>query len=142
VLSGIKALQKRKSTLFRLTLDNQVVEKRGLACMVANASSAGIPGLKLSHKIQIDDGILDIIIIDFDHLPLLISAATSALITGEKSIETALTHLQARQINIETDPPEPVSVDGDIIGETPIEIEILPHSLNLLTPYKKLNSHH
>ena len=41
---------------------------------------------------------------------------------------------QARHIHIETDPPQPVSVDGDIIGTGPCDIEVWPQALNMFVP--------
>lgn len=41
---------------------------------------------------------------------------------------------QARHIHIESDPPQPVSVDGDIIGTGPCDIEVWPQALHLFVP--------
>jgi len=43
-------------------------------------------------------------------------------------------HWQGRQIYIESDPPQSVHIDGEIVGTTPIEIGILPKAIRVLAP--------
>lgn len=52
------------------------------------------------------------------------------------SIEKAadVTCLTAKKIRIEADVPVPVQIDGDPAGFTPLEITIIPHTLELIVP--------
>ena len=43
-------------------------------------------------------------------------------------------HEKGRRIFIDAKPPMPVHIDGDLIGETPIETEALPGAVRLLVP--------
>lgn len=43
-------------------------------------------------------------------------------------------HWQARAINIKTDPPQKVSLDGEMIGETPSKITLLPQAVEIIVP--------
>jgi diacylglycerol kinase family enzyme len=43
-------------------------------------------------------------------------------------------HWQARQIRIESDPPQPVQIDGEMVGTTPVTIDILPRAIRVIAP--------
>jgi diacylglycerol kinase family enzyme len=74
----------------------------------------GIRGVKLSKDILVDDGLMDVLIV--------------GLHRGERVVQ----HWQARQIEIEADPPQPVQVDGEMTGNTPVSAGIMPGALKVL----------
>ena len=41
---------------------------------------------------------------------------------------------QVRRVQIDSDVPVPVQIDGDPAGFTPLEIEVLPQALDVLVP--------
>jgi diacylglycerol kinase family enzyme len=42
--------------------------------------------------------------------------------------------LRARHILIESDPPLPVLIDGEVLGTTPVEFTLSPRALEVLAP--------
>ena len=42
--------------------------------------------------------------------------------------------VQCRSIAIDVDPDQPVWADGEYIGRTPVEIEVLPSALTIVVP--------
>ncbi|MBE9474629.1 MAG: lipid kinase, partial [Chloroflexi bacterium] len=40
---------------------------------------------------------------------------------------------QAKEINIETDPPQKIQVDGEIGWQTPVAIKVIPAAVRILT---------
>jgi diacylglycerol kinase family enzyme len=45
-----------------------------------------------------------------------------------------LKHVQARTIRVTSDPPMPVQIDGEPMGETPFLAEVIPHAVQFLVP--------
>jgi len=43
-------------------------------------------------------------------------------------------YLRARRFRVTTNPPQKVVLDGEIIGDTPIDVECLPHGLKVFSP--------
>lgn len=134
-IAGMKALTDQNKALYRLTLDGEVVEVDGLACLVENAGNMGISGVTPVKNISVSDGMLDVIVVRS-------SALITLLTSGPKLLEPQakdewLLHWQARQISIQAEPAQPLHVDGEMVGETPTEIEVLPNSVRVLVPEKK-----
>ena len=133
-ISALKALLKTKTIQFQLTLDGREIEAQGLACMIANGGGTGILGLNFSQSIHLDDGILDVIILSEKDLTLLLAASTNALFREGKHIETAFKHWQARNVVVKTSPSQPVNIDGEMAGETPIKVGIWHHAVKVVVP--------
>ena len=60
---GFKALKEIKQSHYQLDLDGIQVEARGLFCTVANSGHLGLPGLRLSPVVNMEDGLLDVIVL-------------------------------------------------------------------------------
>ncbi|NJO94206.1 MAG: hypothetical protein HC820_07365 [Hydrococcus sp. RM1_1_31] len=43
-------------------------------------------------------------------------------------------YLRAKRVKVSAQPPQKVVVDGELIGDTPIEVECLPKSLTVFVP--------
>lgn len=154
-IAGLLALQRSQPANYRLTLDGLTYEGSGLTCLVDNASNIGIGGIGVGSA-SISDGLLDVILVrdagfrswlgmgahllgganllgvnspasESNPLP-----ATPPTDTEQRS--ESFFHWQARRIRIEAEPAQPVQMDGEMAGRTPLEIETLPHALEVLTP--------
>ena len=64
-IAGFQALIESRPVMYQMDLDGQAVEVKGILCTVANASHFGLlPGLTLASPIDINDGLLDVIVLD------------------------------------------------------------------------------
>jgi diacylglycerol kinase (ATP) len=135
ILSGLQALANPAMAQYHLTLDGETFDVEGITCMVANSGSVGTPGLNLAQGIDVCDGMLDVVVVRKGDIGTLVSVAASVLI-GTASPEP-LQHWQARNIRIESTPEQTVQVDGEIIGNTPVEIKVIPQALMVLAPKPK-----
>jgi YegS/Rv2252/BmrU family lipid kinase len=133
-IGGLQALAESRPLRFRLELDGEAHQADGVICTIANAAHLGLPGLRLSLKIDIEDGLLDVFVFRRTDLKLIMQiiseGVASALGMGE------LQHWQVKQVKIRVDPPQSVQVDGDYLGMTPVEIRCLPRSLRIVVPKK------
>ena len=116
----------------RLTLDGQTHELRAMMCSVANTSSYG-GGMKITPDAAIDDGLFDVCVIKE-------AGKIEFLRTFPRVFQgTHITHpkvqmFRARQVIVESDPPLPVLIDGDVSGTTPAEFTLSPHAISIMTP--------
>ena len=131
-VAAIKSIKDTKSAHYRITLDGQQVEADGITCLIDNAGNMGIQGFQPAKDIRVDDGLLDVLLLGPKGLVNLTSSGSSLLDTDKE--KPPIEHWQARQIAIEVDPPQPVQVDGEMVGDTPISAEVLPGALKVIVP--------
>lgn len=132
IMGGMQALREPKEAHYRLTLDGQDLECHGLTCLIANAGYFGVPGITLDPKVKIDDGFLDVFVIRKMDLIGLFSLAASVARGSEK--KGPAQHWQAKSVKIETDPPQSTQADGEMWGQSPVNICINPQSLKVIVP--------
>jgi diacylglycerol kinase (ATP) len=131
-VAAVKSLKDTKSAHYRITLDGKQVETDAVTCLIDNAGNMGIQGFQPAKEIRVDDGLLDVLLLGSKGLVNLVTSGPS-LLEADKS-ETVIEHWQARQITIEVDPPQPVQVDGEMVGDTPVSAEVLPGALKVIVP--------
>jgi diacylglycerol kinase (ATP) len=132
VFAALKTITSPTMTHYRLTLDGEEVEVDGINCMITNFGSIGIPGITLSHGIDVSDGLLDVIIIRDANVSTLIAAAANAVASGE--LAQPLLQWQAREITLVADPPQAMVVDGELIEVDSVKIRIVPHAVRIVVP--------
>lgn len=132
LIAALKAIPESEAIRFSLTLDGQEVECDGITCIVQNAGNMGLRGLSLVPGVSLSDGLLDVIVIrGLDALSLasaLGSIADTPLDAGR------FHHWQAREITIGTGSPQTVIGDGEVWGETPITMTVLPGAVRVIAP--------
>jgi diacylglycerol kinase (ATP) len=131
-LAGLKALTDDNKAHYRLVLDGQENEVEGLACLVDNAGNMGISGVAPAHNISVSDGLLDVIIVRSTAFVSMLTSGPSLL--GEKANPEVSYHWQASQIRIDAAPAQPVQVDGELGGETPVTIRAVPNAVRVIVP--------
>jgi YegS/Rv2252/BmrU family lipid kinase len=130
-IGALKALTDTQPAHYRLTLDGQQFETQGFTCLVDNAGNIGFAGLGLK-SILVDDGLLDVIIVRDTRIRSWI--ALGAGLGGAQLNPEYILHWQAREITIDADPPQPVQLDGELAGETPVSIQVAPGIVRILAP--------
>lgn len=131
-LAGLKALRDQNKAQFILELDGEVHEVEGLACLIDNAGNMGVSGVAPVRDISVSDGVLDVIIVRSTAFTTLLAAGPKLYEAG--ALDDLMFHWQARHIRIDTNPVEPVQVDGELAGNTPVEIEVVPQAVAVLVP--------
>jgi YegS/Rv2252/BmrU family lipid kinase len=133
--SALQALADPPLARYRLTLDEREVETEGLACIIANSGTMGVPGvpaLTLSREINVSDGLLDVVVVTRSDLPGIVSLVAN-FVAGSENPE-ALQHWQVRKATIIADPPQKVQVDGEILMETPVTARVVPEAVKVIVP--------
>lgn len=131
---GIKALNvlgNAPVAKYHLDLDGKQVDAEGVTCFVLNADNLGIPylsGLAPGRRA----GLLDVYMVTRADLGSLLSLATT--VTGWGINMNLIPHWQAHDVTIMADPVQPFQRDGDLLGETPVQIHSLTKSIGVIVP--------
>jgi diacylglycerol kinase family enzyme len=64
----------------------------------------------------------------------LASATLRHVLAGHRRSLDEDAFITTRDVHVETDPPMPVDVDGEIRGRTPVQVSLLPNALRVMVP--------
>jgi len=132
LLAVIGELRRLNATSLRLEIDGVLHEERGLMCAFANSSSYG-GGMRVAPDAAIDDGLLDVCLIqEAGRMEFL--RAFPGVFAGRHTSHPKVRMYRGKVIRLESDRPLPVLVDGDVLGTTPLEMEVLPGAVEMILP--------
>lgn len=136
IISGVKALFTSKVVDYQVIVDGEALSCKGFVCRIDNAGNLGVQGFSMAPGISVTDGLLDLLIlgnVDLKGLYETLSRSDSDATVSEKLGE-AYQHWQGREIMVTADPPQPVHGDGEVWGETPVSVKVLPQAVSVLVP--------
>ena len=81
-------------------------------------------------EISVSDGQLDVIVATSKGLRSMAAAAKDIVGKGESSDTWPMWHV--KEISIVADPPQPINGDGELWGNTPIKIQVIPAAVNVV----------
>jgi diacylglycerol kinase family enzyme len=102
--------------------------------MIANSGAVTVEGQRLSNKISISDGLLDVIVFRSADFGSLLSVTTSVLMNREAVEGPELQHWQVREASVSASPAQTVSIDGEICEVESVSARILPDAVNVVVP--------
>ncbi len=123
-----------RQKVYRLTVDGREHKVRATELMVINSSILGMGELKTSFEINPSDGKVEILAARSPNLFGLMWIAARYLIGHQKRGPGLITFSATRSISIRTRWSSTVQADGDIIGRTPVEIQIVPSAVQIIVP--------
>lgn len=121
-----------RGTRMTVVIDGRAMRQRALMVLVANAQLYG-PIVRLAPQARLDDGILDVYVFKGDNLLDALRHIVSVL-TGRHHRDPKVETYRARRVEVRTDKPLPVHLDGEPAGYTPISITIAPRALRVIVP--------
>jgi diacylglycerol kinase (ATP) len=129
-LASVGDLRPRET---RLVVDGAVHETRSIVVLIANAGEL-IPGLLRPRRaIRPDDGLLDVFVVHGGMVGSLHGTLELLASTGPRRGRAGL-RLEAHEVMVEIEPAEPVQLDGDVLGTSPLEARVVPGALSVLAP--------
>ena len=129
----LQSLLPYRAATIRLTLDNEIIETKALLCSVANARYYG-GGMRIAPDAMLTDGLFDICLIE-EVGKIEFLRTFRKVFKGRHITHPAVRMLRSKYVKVESDRPLPVLVDGEIVGTTPAEFEMLAGGLNIIGPY-------
>ncbi len=122
--------------LRRYVIEADGVRYRGRATeiFVANYGMVGFKAIENVLNVKPDDGKVDLLIFRARTILDLPSVFWQAFIKHQERAPKYRQISAAKSITIRTNPPIPVQADGELIGETPVEVRVLPRSVRVIVP--------
>jgi YegS/Rv2252/BmrU family lipid kinase len=124
-----------RNATFRVhaTVDGEIVERDATAVMVANFGAVLSDLIVLGPGIARDDGKLDLCVFSpasgWEALGI-----AWRLLRKDFRPHRAIAYRSGKRFRIECYPPQDAQADGELIGTTPVEIEVHPRAARLLLP--------
>ena len=121
-----------KEVKYRITIDDEYIEGPGMVLYVVNAAKNGA-GISILGKLSlIDDGLLDAFMLNMNDFKTFSGLIDRMLNLDTKSARDYMR--QGKELTVETDPDQPVWMDGEYSGRTPIHLKVLPAALPVVVP--------
>jgi diacylglycerol kinase family enzyme/membrane-associated phospholipid phosphatase len=128
-----KALGHR-SRWYRIVADGRVQRVRAWQVVVANAGTFGAQPLRWGPGVNPTDGVLDVCVYDVRRIADTLGLAWT-LFTGWRRGDPRVRIIRVRrEVTIDSMSRLPAQGDGDLIGETPITMRIVPGAVSIVAP--------
>jgi YegS/Rv2252/BmrU family lipid kinase len=119
---------------FTILADGVRSRPRALQVLVANGGVLGIPPFRWGPHIRPNDGRVDVCVVSartaLDYAGLIWHT-----LIGQQRRDRNVRYYAARHsVVVSADKPLPVQADGEIIGETPIQIQVIPSAFQVAVP--------
>jgi diacylglycerol kinase (ATP) len=129
------ALWARKNFLplkLEVRVDEQSWSGPALIAAVANAPVYG-SGLRVAPAAEMDDGWLDVTLVEPLGWTELLEAIPVMLRTGDLRLPQVQRY-RGRSVSLQADRRVLFHGDGEVLGEAPVEIEVLPGAIQVVAP--------
>jgi YegS/Rv2252/BmrU family lipid kinase len=124
---------RRRAFDLTATVDGDIIHERVVLAMAANGGSLFGGRLELGPSISPDDGVLDLCL----YSPVTVSdvlGITARILRRDFSPHPRMRFLRGKRIAFSCDPPTAFQADGDIAGQTPVEMEVVAGAAAFLVP--------
>jgi diacylglycerol kinase (ATP) len=113
-----------------LQVDGAAIDQPVTMVNVANSQFTG-GNMHISPGALVDDGLFDVLIIERLTRRQLLNAFP-LIFSGRHVTHPLVRLVKGRRMVLSTERPLPLLIDGDIIGSTPLEVEVVPAALRVI----------
>lgn len=121
---------------FTIDVDGNVLELVSPLVLVANGAAIIHPRFSIYPFIDNADGLLDVVIFTTTSASG-VMGAVARFATGSLPRSKNVVHLKGKSILLNAQPPMPVQLDGDVVGETPARFTITPRPMRIIVPIQQ-----
>lgn len=111
-------------------------DRAGLLLAAINNTPTYGAGVRIAPDASVDDGLLEMVLVRQLSWLRLVEAIPLLLQSG-RIHWPEIERYRARHVVLRTDRPVPFHGDGEILGQSPVEIEVLPAALRVAAPARK-----
>ena len=139
VATTLRLIPDIRSTVHAITIDGVEYEANAAMVLVANCGEVIPPFISLGPGITPDDGLLDVVVVRANSFSQSVLAVWELLrITPGTLGDTGYVgHARGREVRVETDPVQPVQLDGEPGGQTPFTANVIPGAIRVMVPAGK-----
>jgi methylglyoxal synthase len=137
IMAGWQQLNEHVLFDAEIEIEGEIREFQAGAITVANVAPPTSVLAQGIGEVIVDDGLLDVTITTaatkLQAVTTMLGMLGGALIKTNTELENVI-HLKAKKLRIAAEPPQKVVLDGEIIGNTPLEIKCIPQGLKVFIP--------
>jgi YegS/Rv2252/BmrU family lipid kinase len=131
--AGLRAVLRRRFFVARIEVDGEVVERPAAAVLFANFGAILENRIAFGPGIEVDDGVLDCCV--FSPATLRDALRVIWRVTRRDfRPDPSILYRKGTRFRLETEPVMSVQADGELLGPTPVEVQVEPLALRLLVP--------
>lgn len=135
VVSATAAALRPRRFALRAEVDGRVIERECTVAMVLNLGRIFNGLLELAPGASLVDGLLDLVIVDTRDLADALSFSVSEMLLRRRHADSRWTFARGQTIRVETlDGSVPAQVDGDLIDDRRLSLEVAPLGARVLVP--------
>lgn len=135
VATALRLIAGVRSAAYLITVDGVEYEAHAALTLVANCGEVIPPLIRLRSGIAPDDGFLDLVVVRADSFGESVRAVWDLLRERpDGGVEAFCGHVRGREFRLDTVPPEPVQLDGEPSGETPLAAAVVPGAISVMVP--------
>jgi diacylglycerol kinase (ATP) len=132
ILAALSAIAVSSPTVVTVSTETSTISEAAMLVAIANTTSYG-GGMRIAPRAQLADGLLDICFVRrTSGMRLLWNFPR--VFRGEHLALPEVEYLQARQLRIASERPMDLYADGEFVCRTPVEIEVVPQALRVISP--------
>jgi diacylglycerol kinase (ATP) len=136
VATTLRLIAEIRSAAHVITIDGVEYDANAAMVLVANCGEVIPPLVRLRGGIRPDDGLLDVVVMRANSFGQSVRAVWELLrepasAGGE---DTFVGYASGREIRVESDPVQPVQLDGEAGGMTPFTASVVPGAIRILVP--------
>jgi len=131
IFAGLLHLPKTTQNTFSIEIDGRQQQVKAAELFVVNSGVLGRSQYTVSDS-RIDDGVLEVGIVRDASIRRIVDVALDIFVRKQKKGFQLIG--QGKHITVSTEKPMIVQADGDIIGETPLTIEVVPKAATFVVP--------
>lgn len=131
-VAALKVLPRHRHFRAHVEAVEKVCDVATHQLVVANGTYVG-EHIKAGPDAAIDDGRLVVFTLEGRSRYQLIRGAWSVLL-GRQATNPKNNYFETTRLTIRTEPPQPLTLDGEQGGETPVEITVAPRALRVFAP--------
>lgn len=114
--------------------ETRELDLRSWMVIVGNSERTSGNSMCLAPGAVIDDGELNITVLPSHSKLKMITRIFPRIASGEHVNEPGVSYFPARKIEVDSDPPSILDLDGDICGMTPAAFTVCPRIMQIMTP--------
>ncbi len=129
-LAVVLTLAKFKAVHLRLTVDGRLLERKSMFALLCNSRYTG-GNMKIAPQAEIDDGAMEVVLLhEVSRVELL--RAFPTVFAGTHTHHPKIEMLRCQKLRLEAEPTQLLTPDGEVVGHTPMEVEVLPRRIQFI----------
>jgi len=130
-LASLFYILKQSIRDINIAIDNKIFKKKQyIFILVTNTIHTG-KGMRAAPRALLDDGKLDVVFLRSNISKLKLLMLFPKLFSGKHIESPYVKYINVKNIELAPDITEVLNVDGEVKGETPVKIKVIPKSLSI-----------